>query len=361
MNFEVTEQLSFSPGVRSRPWERVFDVKTYGVDPATGDLTEALSAGTWYDPDSNPIQQTQAGQTSATKTAYNGRNLPVTTYAVVPGTPPEGAPANDVSDDTVAEQRDVVYDAANRAITVTARRRLPGATGKGALAGPNGAQPRARITWTEVYFDATGRHRFIADYGTNGGGAVIRPDVAAAPSATILVTETRYDAAGYPGEAIAPDGVVTRTAFDQLGRVTTTIEACGTDDARTQHLRWHASGQMEYLLLENPDTGQQVTRWIFGSTLAKSDVARNDVIVCKQYPTGEAASYAVNRQAEMKSESLPNGTQHDYTRNKLGQLLHDAVTALGSNIDGAVRRISTVYNNRGLQETISSWDNPVAS
>ena len=113
---------------------------------------------------------------------------------------------------------------------------------------------------------------------------------------------------------------------------------------------------MEYLILENRDTGQQVTTWLFGSTLDASDVARNDVIVGKQYPTGESSTFTVNRQSEQKNETQPNGTIHAYIRNKVGQILHDAVTALGTDVDGSVRRISTTYNNRGLEETVTSWD-----
>jgi len=35
---------------------------------------------------------------------------------------------------------------------------------------------------------------------------------------------------------------------------------------------------------------------------------------------------------------------------------HDRVTALGSGVDGAVRRISTTYEVRGMREKISSYN-----
>ena len=338
---------------RQRPYEE----KTHGVDPANGNLTNALTAGTWYDEDDNLIQETTAGQTGATKTDYDGLNLPVTTYQVVPGTPPAGAAANDVSDDIVVEQIESTFDQASNLIATTTRQRLADATGKGPLGEETGDQPRARVSSMAFYRDAIRRHRFEANYGTNGEAAFERP--AAPPEATelVLVTETRYDQAGRAHEMIAPDGVVERKEFDTLGQTTRQIEACGTGEQRTQQFRWHPSGPMEFLILENPDTGQQVTQWFFGSSLDDSEVARNDVVIGKQYPTGESSRFTLNRQGEYQSETQPNGTTHQYDRNKLGQIIHDRVTALGADIDDSVLRVSTTFNNRGIEETITTYDN----
>ena len=147
------------------------------------------------------------------------------------------------------------------------------------------------------------------------------------------------------------------TNFDALGQPIKTTEACGTNDYRDQLFGWHPSGLMEFLILENPDTGQQVTQWLFGSTLDTSEVAQNGVIVGKVYPTGESSTNTVNRQGEVNTHTQPNGTNHQITRNKVGAVIHDAVTALGPDIDDTVLRISSVFNNRGLIETISSWNN----
>ena len=138
----------------------------------------------------------------------------------------------------------------------------------------------------EDYFDGIGRSRFGANYGTNGGIAPIRSEVPPTPSETVLVSETKYNKAGYQDETIATDGVIDFTHFDALGQPIKTTEACGTNDYRDQLFRWHPSGLMEFLILENPDTGQQVTQWLFGSTLDTSEVAQNGVIVGKVYPTG---------------------------------------------------------------------------
>ena len=66
---------------------RVFLSKTWGVDPASGDLTEALTAGTWYDPNGNVIEQSAAGSGQVTKTEFDALNRPVRVARVVPGAP----------------------------------------------------------------------------------------------------------------------------------------------------------------------------------------------------------------------------------------------------------------------------------
>jgi hypothetical protein len=52
-----------------------------------------------------------------------------------------------------------------------------------------------------------------------------------------------------------------------------------------------------------------------------------------------------------------NGTVHDYDYDKLGRKTQDRVTTLGAGVDGAVRRIATTYEVRGMAQNITSYDN----
>ena len=52
-----------------------------------------------------------------------------------------------------------------------------------------------------------------------------------------------------------------------------------------------------------------------------------------------------------------NGTVHTYEYDNLGRLLHDRITTLAANVDGAVRRISTVYDTAGNVKSVTSYDN----
>ncbi len=340
--------------LRGRPYEQ----KTWGVDPATGNLTEALIAGTWYDPNSNPIKQSAAGSGEAVKTDYDALNRAIAGYRVSPGTPAPGEPANDVSTDTVVEQSETAYDRGGNAILATRRERLPDATGTGALGTVSGAQPRARVSYLSTWHDAIGRPRYVGNYGTNGGAALERPDLPPAPSDIVLISETRYAADGQPGSEIGPDGAISQTTRDRLGEPIRTVEALGTEAERVTRFRWHASGQMSHLILENPATGEQVTEWVFGTTLATSRVARNDLVSGKIWPTGESESLAYNRQGNVTERSDPNGSVREFTYDQLGKLIDDAATTVASGVDGTMRRVSTTYNDRGLRELITAYDAP---
>jgi len=340
--------------LRGRPYEQ----KTWGVDPATGDLTETLIAGTWYDPNGNPIKTTPAGAKNAAKTDYDALNRAIAGYLVSPGTPASGQPANDVSTDTVVEQSETEYDRGGNVILQTRRERLPGATGTGPLGDPGSAEPKARRSYLAQWQDPIGRSRYTADYGTNGGAALARPDLPPAPSDTVVVSETRYAADGQPGSQIAPDGTISQTTRDRLGQPLRMVEALGTPAQRATRFRWHLSGQMSDLILENPATGEQVTAWLFGTNLATSGIARNDLVSGKIWPTGESESYSFNRQSDTIERTDPNGSVREFTYNKLGQPLDDAATTVASGVDATMRRVGTSYNDRGLRELITTYDAP---
>jgi YD repeat-containing protein len=60
--------------------------------------------------------------------------------------------------------------------------------------------------------------------GTNGGAAWTRPSTAPARSDTALVTSYAYNAMGLVQDVTDPRGLVTRTLYDGLGRVTKAIQ-----------------------------------------------------------------------------------------------------------------------------------------
>jgi YD repeat-containing protein len=66
---------------------------------------------------------------------------------------------------------------------------------------------------------------------------------------------------------------------------------------------------------------------------------------------------AYNRLGEIKSKQDQMGSIHTLDYDKLGRVVHDRVTTLGSTVDGAVRRITRTYDVRGLLEKITSYDN----
>ena len=87
-----------------------------------------------------------------------------------------------------------------------------------------------------------------------------------------------------------PMGNETRSENDQAGRRVHLIEnfiASAPEVARVTEFVWHPNGQLDRLILVNAETGDQVTRWIFGTTLAESAIASNHLLRTKIYPESD--------------------------------------------------------------------------
>lgn len=374
---------------------RVYKTETDGCDPATGDVVGTLTGQNWNDLAGNLIKQSQPGNTAFTKTVFDALNRPTTSYLCCrPGE--AGVPAgddNDVSTDTVIEQGDIEYDRAGNVILQTTKKRFDDATGTGALNGPH-AEPKSRDSYGMNWPDAIGRPRVSANYGTNGGSVPVRPAVAPQRSDTILVTTNRYKDSGDANAVVDPMGIETRWENDQAGRRIRLIEGIALGQGagmssspngtvcinppypphpapRITEFLWHASGQLSKLTLINAETGNQITRWFFGTTLADSAVASNNLLRTKIYPESDdrpapaadgpdgvysRLEYRYNRQGQQTSFKDADGTVHAYQYNQGGAIIEDAVAELADGLNGDVRRIGYSYDNRGLTSKVSSYD-----
>jgi YD repeat-containing protein len=187
-----------------------------------------------------------------------------------------------------------------------------------------------------------------------------RPPMHPEPSDIVLVSEQRYAVDGGASSSIDPQGTVTSEQRDQAGRRIRLTENAGgeTSQQRVSQFQYAPDGGLKRLILQNPTTGEQVTTWVYGTTLAASGIARNDLPVSKTYPTGESETQSYNRQGEAQTMTDPNGSVHGYRRDKLGKLTDDQITTLASEVDGLVRRISTTYDERGRVQLITSGSEP---
>lgn len=354
---------------------RIYRQETDGVDSADGAIVGTLTSQYWYDLSSNLIKAASAGRTSFIITVYDALNRPTLIYeACVPGV--VGVPVgnnNDVSNDTVLEQSEIIYDHGGNVIQKNLRRRFHDAAGKGALQDATD-EPKARVTSTATWSDPIGRIRVTADYGTNGGVALERPAVVPPRSAAVLVTTNRYKDDGDANATIDPMGLETRWENDQAGRRVRLIEnyvpEC-PEQSRVSEYAWHASGQLERLTLLNNVTGDQVTWWVFGVTLLDSEIADNNLVRAKIYPESDdrpaplnagpdavysRLEYAYNRQGQAVQFTDADGTVHTYTYDTLGRLTEDAVPTLGPGLDGTVRRIERGFEVRGMLNRVTSYD-----
>jgi len=139
---------------------------------------------------------------------------------------------------------------------------------------------------------------------------------------------------------------------------------------RTTAFTYNADGKLLTLTARNSVTGDQVTRFVYGTTLEDSGVASNDLLRAKIYPDSDdgdnltdgndgvfdRVEYSYNRLGEMIEAKDQAGTVHAYDYDKLGRITHDRVTNLGPGVDDAVLRISREYEVRGMLKRITSYD-----
>ncbi len=354
---------------------RVYRQETDGIDLSTGSVTNTLSAQNWYDLADNVIKNSQMGVTAFAKTVYDALNRPTVSYtASRVGT--SGVPTgddNNISSDTVQEENENVYDAGGNVIQTLRRQRFDDATGTGALKDVN-TQPKARVSYGAMWPDGIGRPCMTCDFGTNGGAALVRPETCPERSDTTLVTTNRYKSDGEANAVIDPMGLETRWENDHAGRRIKLVEnyvANCPEKSRISEYTWHASSQLERLILHNSETGEQVTRWVYGTTIYDSEIANDNLLRAKIYPESDdrpapldagpdgvyaRLEYTCNRQGEVTQFTDADGTVHAYAYDKLGRMTSDAVPTLGPDLDSAVLRIGRTYEVRGMLASVTSYN-----
>ena len=356
---------------------RVYQSVHYGVDPSTGTVGNSLTGNKWYDAAGNLIKELPAGSKLFTKSAYDGLarqtkeskgyDLDETTYSE----------ASSVSDDTLIEQTVFSYDATSNLIQTDRRQRFHNATGTGDLNGPLGVQPKSRISYSAMWPDALGRAQASVNYGTNGGSSLSRPSTIPARSDTVLVSSMTYNSAGHVAAQTNPGGIVTCLQYDAVGRQVTVILNCtggssssssssssdcptSDDTDVTVITAYNADGNVSSITAVNSITGNQTTQYTYGTTLSDSDIASSLLKRKEIYPdsadSDDEIRFKYNRRGEVKEVRDQNGTVHAFDFDKLGRQTQDRATTLGTAVDGAVRRIATSYEVRGMRQKITSWN-----
>ena len=359
---------------------RAYRTKEYAVNPQTGAVGDAIVDNAWYDAAGNKIKDLPAGSQRFTKSVYDGLGRVTKQYRGYDLSETSHADAGTVTSDTILEQTETAYDPAGNVIFVTTRQRLHNATGSGELTSQSGAQPRARVSYVAMYQDEIGRPVATANYGTNDGMAPNRPDCIPERSDDVLVTSTEYNSAGEPFKTIDPAGREDRQFFDALGRTVKTVQnyidgivdVDYQDEDVTVEMTYTPNGQLSTLTAHNPTTGNQVTRYVYGTTLSDSGIARSDLLRAEIYPDSDDTAdplgdgpdevydrveFRYNRQDERIEKRDQNGTVHAYDFDKLGRRIHDRVTTVGTGVDNAALRISTTYDVRGLVQKTTTYDN----
>lgn len=358
---------------------QIYQDSFVAVDPVTGDIGNAISQLVWYDPNKRVLQLRAGTGQTLSKTIYDSLGRPSTQYVACTNNPLSYAQANTVDGDIVLRQVDFVYDGASNVIFERVRERNDDATGQGSLLGPTGGNNNnvraARVSYTVYYPDAIGRVLTKAEFGTNGGVEPSRPAVAPASSDTCLVTKISYNEHGEAFAITDPKGTVTRKEFDAAGQIIKIIDnyvsGVTTNEAnRTTEFIFNGDRNLKELIYRNAVTGDQHTKWQYGTTLADSGIATFALVRKKIYAdtlgSGDEISFRYNRLGERDGMADQNGTVHAYGYDGLGRLIYDQTPVLGPGVDSAVRQMTLRYNVQGyiaavMQSASNTWPYPTLS
>jgi RHS repeat-associated protein len=343
-----------------------YRTQDYSVDPSSGSVSSnSLTANFWFDSRGNLIKEADPGGL-VTKDSYDGAGQLTAEYVTDGGGDSGYSDAGNVTGDTVLTQSEFAYDANSNPIKTTTRDRFHDASGTGALGTPTSGI-HARVSYDASYFDARNRPTADVDVGTNGGSTYTRPSSAPSRSDTTLVGSYGYNAAGWESDATDPRGLIDKTYYDVAGRTTKTIEnyvdgTVSDGDDKTIQYTYNPNSEVKTLAALLTGGGSQTTENVFGVSTSGGLVS-NDLIAAVKHPdksTGSASSSeqdsnTINQLGEAITSTDRNGTVHTYTYDVLGRLTVDAVTTLGSGVDGTIRRIEYSYDTQGNLCLITSY------
>ncbi len=239
---------------------------------------------------------------------------------------------------------------------------------------------RAQIT-TMFYESDLNRPVATAVRGTNAESNYDRDSegVSSVPTGTdtLLVSSRIYNDNGTVRDAIDPKGLVTRTLYDDAGRRIAEVRnyingtpssSTGDDDLYTRFT--YTDGLMTEYWVDldgdgTQDSDDQVTTYTFGVTkgtsAGQSALQSNSMLQSVAYPDSssgsDVVSYAYNtlgQQTWMKDQS---GNIIESNYDAAGRETARRATTVISGFDGAVKRISTAYDSRGMVDTITQYDN----
>ena len=126
---------------------------------------------------------------------------------------------------------------------------------------------------------------------------------------------------------------------------------------------YNADGNVASVTAVNAATGNQVTQYVYGTTLADSSVAssllkRNEILP-DSVSGSDQISFVYNRQSQQVLSQPVRMVQciNTYTICWAAKQ-RDCVTTLGNGVDGTeILRIATTFEVRGMVQNVTSYDN----
>jgi RHS repeat-associated protein len=348
--------------------QRPYQQQVFSVDPSSGNIsTSALTTKEYFDHRGDTIETVTAGG-AVTKDKFDGVGRLTIEYTTDGASGNTWANAGSVTGDNVLQQVETTFDADSNAILVTTRQRFDNETATGSLGDPNNS-PKARVSYLASWYDNSNRVTAWADVGTNGGSAYTRPSTPPAASDTVLLSSLTYNGAGWQDTSTDPRGIVHKDFYDNLARVIKSVDAytggnISSSSDKTTEMTYDGDNNLVTIQADQPGGGAEVTKYIYGvTTSGGSDINSNDIVAATQYPdkttgqpsSGQQETDTVNALGQTKTFTDRNGNVHTLSYDILGRVTSDAVTTLGSGVDGAVRRLDTAYDSQGTPHLFTSY------
>jgi RHS repeat-associated protein len=342
--------------------------------------SQSLRTDHWYDGRGNVIKVSAPGGL-VTKTKFDGAGRAVNVYTSDGGNGSGGVESGygdafTVAGDVILTQTETQYDENGNVILTITKDRFHDESAADALGDAN-TGPRARVSYRAYHYDPADRLLHAIDVGTNfasGTDFTLHDDLTntlpSRSAGTALITSYGYDAAGRVASVTDPRGIVTRTYYDSLGRATKTVENAdadgdtlpGSGDDRTTLYTYNGNGDVLTITADLPSgTTDQVTTYAYGVTAGGgSNLTSNDLLASVTYPdTGPAndsETFTYNALGQRTGYMDRNGTTHAYAYDAVGRTTADVIAALGSGVDGHVRRLAFSFDSAGRPHKFTSYN-----
>ncbi len=366
---------------------RVWKTLRYKIDQDDGSDDDSLEALYWFD---DAGRQIKMDGPQLTKTTYDRLGRATHQFVLAVDNDTLYAHAEDVAGDIVLEERQTIFDEDDGSATATARIDRhhddygagettgaldTNADGDDSLWTANDIEGRIQIT--AYWYDEFDRKTEVVQYGTNGEANFDADPLGTVParSDTELRTSYVYNDDGELETTEDPKGIFAKFEYDDLGRQTATIqnydatvnsgEPYGTADNQTVE-KSYEDGNLKTITAVAPSGGtDQVTTYVYGvSTVdspGASNFASNRLLREAQYPDKASASDVVRNAYDVQGGTTwtqdQAGNVFEMVMDASGRQTHRRVSTLATGFDGAVRRISTTYDDLGRRSLVTQYDN----
>jgi RHS repeat-associated protein len=333
----------------TQPYARVSYVANYydAADRLTDSVNVGTNGGTAYTRPSTPPARSNTALVSST-----GYKADAVQQVALTGSPTGGTFTLTFGGQTTAP---LAYNAAASAVQSALQALSTIGAGNALVSGPAGGP------WL-VRFAGALAETPEAEMTGNGSGLT----GGTSPSVAIGTTSQGGDT-GRAQKTTDPRALVTKTDYDLVGRIVRTVEnftafAPSNGADRTTQYTYDGSNHVLTLTAVLPGSVLETTQYAY--TVTGSVINSNDLLATVTYPANgqsNTESYTYNALGEMATASDRNGNTHSYSLDVLGRRISDSVTTLGSNVDGAVRRLDAAYDTGGRPYLFTSYADTVGT